>query len=149
MPVSFSQRAKSYLDDLREDFDWALSGHTYLINYADEYLVWWSFAGKLVNSAVAGSLCAGGIEVKFDDLSISFPRSIRVDEARSLVHLHLNSEEIDQSLHLDEKFIQSLKFSECLPDFVSRTIIAQRFDISESLRILKKMPLRVLKTSTE
>lgn len=68
-PVTFTRRALEHMAELREAFDWVESGKTFLIADAHDSLVWWTFAGRLVNAAIAHVLAGAATKIIADNLA--------------------------------------------------------------------------------
>ena len=139
-PVIFSSRALDLMDELHEVYDWVEPEKTFLISYEYDLVVWWTFAGKMINSAVADSLALEADKVTSDNLSVSFSRVVDKDSLKSRI-LSLLDQPDQLSIPLDEKFVDELKFSECLPDLMKDVELAERYMVSDQFKVLTGYPL--------
>ncbi|MEA3641936.1 MAG: DEAD/DEAH box helicase [Lamprobacter sp.] len=148
-PVAFSRRALEHMDGLREVFDWVEPGKTFLIAYAHDSLLWWTFSGRLMNAAIANALAGEASKVSADNLAISFSGTVDLESLKDAIAEKVLSEHAELKLPLDEDFIAELKFSECLPPAMRELEIAARYDCSESIAVLRHQPLETFFVSTQ
>ncbi|MBA1445777.1 MAG: DEAD/DEAH box helicase, partial [Gammaproteobacteria bacterium] len=85
VPVAFSRRAAEMMDELREEYDWVEPNKNFLITDDDDYIVWWTFAGKLVNAAIASALDGEAEKVVSDNLSVSFSGAVELDSLKRAI----------------------------------------------------------------
>lgn len=118
------------------------------MSYGDT-TTWWTFGGKLLNSAIAAKFDDLETSVKFDDLSISFPRYIDPIQAKAMIDL-IGQEGDDQMLpQIDDEFIAELKFNECLPGGLMSALLFERFDVLKNWSRLSSVPSAVVRTGRE
>lgn len=82
MPVRFSKRAMELMEELREEYDWVETGKIFLIKYSQDYVVWWTFAGRLINTALADALNNEALKVTSDNLAISFTGAVNSESLK-------------------------------------------------------------------
>lgn len=140
MPVHFSQRAMTLMEELREEYDWAEPGKTFLISYANDHAVWWTFAGKLVNAALTNALNSESLRVVSDNLAISFTGSVNIGSLREKIQNVLYRSETLR-VPLDEKLVIELKFHECLRQTDQEAELTERFNIISHVNKLKSYTL--------
>lgn len=147
-PVTFSQRAEGLLEELREDYDWVEPGKTFLISYEYDYAVWWTFSGKMINAAIANTLAHEATKLTSDNLSVSF---IGVHDEDSLRHRiqSLLKQPGQLTLPLDDKFVDELKFAECLSEVAKEQELAERYDLTTEFAQVAKYPLVVMRIREE
>lgn len=109
-----SSRAVEFLAEQRDEFSWLEAGKTTLVIDADGDAVWWTFAGKLFNAAIADRLACESDKVATDNLGISFSGVIDSESLVSKVRSVLTGNSKELVVPLEEDFIGELKFSECL-----------------------------------
>lgn len=142
-PVNFSQRAIALLGELREEYDWVEPGKTFLVSYAPDYIVWWTFAGKLINAALAAALDTEALKVVSDNLAISFTGAVNVESLKKIVQgIFCEPEKLH--IPIDEEFISELKFSECLSQAHRESELSERYNILPQLKVLQGYALDVL-----
>lgn len=147
-PVAFSRRALEHLDGLREVFDWVEPGKTFLIAYAHDSLLWWTFAGRLVNAAIADALAGEASKISADNLAISFSGTVDLASLKDAIAEKVLSEHAERGLALDEDFIAELKFGECLPPTLREMELAARYGCSEAIGVLRHQPLETFFSPT-
>ena len=140
-PVIFSRRAEVLMGELREEYDWVEPAKTFLISYDDGYVVWWTFAGKLANAAIATALGDEAEKVVSDNLSVSFSGRIELEQVKNSISKMILNNPTNLLVPLDESFIVELKFSECLPQKVRETELAERYDVSRQIKQFGRYPL--------
>lgn len=141
VPVTLSLRARELIEELRDEYDWVEPNKTFLITYEDGYVVWWTFAGKLVNAAIAAVLDDEALKVVSDNLSVSFSGGIELEQLKASISKMVLNNPTNLLVPLDESFIDELKFSECLPQRVKETELAERYDVSRQVKQLSEYPL--------
>lgn len=129
------------MDELREEYEWIEPRSTFLIKY-DDYAIWWTFAGKLVNAAMATALSGEAGKVVSDNLSISFSGTVELDSIRTAIRDAVLTDPVKLFVPLEESFVNELKFSECLPQNVKEIELAERYDVTRQLKQLREYPLR-------
>lgn len=139
-PVSFSKRAIDLMEELREEYDWVEPEKTFLISYEYDHMVWWTFSGKMINSAAANALAKEADKVTSDNLSVSFS-GVADGKALKREILKLLDKPEQLSIPLDDKFVDELKFNECLPASMKNLELAERYKIADKFKILAEFPL--------
>jgi ATP-dependent helicase Lhr and Lhr-like helicase len=143
--VVFSRRAMEHMAALREEFDWLEPGKTFLIVYEDNRILWWTFAGRLVNAAIADALAGEAAKVTADNLAVSFAGAVDPASLKNAIAEKVLAEAIELALPLDEGFIAELKFGECLPDALREREMAARYDVSTILAMLRSAPVKTIR----
>ncbi len=136
LPVTFTRRATELMEELRDEYDWAAPARTFLISYDDGYIVWWTFAGKLVNAAIAAAFSGEAKKVVFDNLSVAFYGTVDLMSLKDTIASKLKTQQSAFLIPLDENFIAELKFSECLSTDLKEMELATRYDVSKPLRLV-------------
>ncbi|UZE96943.1 DEAD/DEAH box helicase [Alkalimarinus alittae] len=145
IPEGLSQRSKTLLEELKEEFDWVDASNSTLLIDSDRNVHWWTFSGKLLNAALSESLIGEADNVSSDNLCISFSHVYDVESLVSKIKEIMEDDEIRVLLSLEEDFIQELKFSECLPQSeIDREILA-RYSVDKNLERLRCLRLSVLR----
>ena len=144
-PAKFSRRAVEFMQTLREEYDWVEPGRSFLIHGEDGGLVWWTFAGKLVNAAIAAAIPQAlrnqaGI-VKSDNLSVTFSGDVDARALKQAIGRLMHLDPFERTIPLDEAFIAELKFGECLPRDCRDRELAARYDTKDELALLVSYPL--------
>jgi ATP-dependent Lhr-like helicase len=129
------------MEALWEEYDWVEPNKTFLIAYDDGSVVWWTFAGKLVNAAIATVLGGEAEKVASDNLSVSFSGAAPLASLRDAIKTKILADPTTPFVPLDEKFVDELKFGACLPPATKEKELAERYDISLVVRQLSEYPL--------
>ncbi len=147
--ATMSVRATEHLETLRGQFPWLEREGTHLVHHADGRLVWWTFAGKLANSAIADGLATGGIRVdKIDNLLMSVePNTPRAQLDRVLAAL-VEDGGASLTTPVTDKAVEELKFSECLPEELARRILALRLTDYPAMAATLGKPIRRMTIAT-
>ncbi len=140
-PVTFSKRAMEFMETLRYEYDWVEAGKTFLISYEEGHVVWWTFAGKLINASIAEALAGEVKKVVSDNLSISFTGAGDLESLKSAIKDIVLSDSSELVIPLDEEFIAELKFGECLPQSCRDEELAARYDFSDQRKVLSGQPM--------
>nr|WP_299244204.1 DEAD/DEAH box helicase [uncultured Halomonas sp.] len=124
----YSKRAEALLEQLREEFGWLEAGQTTVLVDSDRNATWWTFAGAVFNAAMADALGDLADKVSFDNLAISFSKIVDTNRLQKRIRLLLDAE-VDEVVRvpLDARFIQELKFAECMPQHMIEDEIFSRY----------------------
>ena len=146
-PVAFSRRALEHMTELREALDWVEPGKTFLIAEARDSLVWWTFAGRLVNATIANALAGEATRIVADNLAISFTGAVDLASMATAIRNKVFGKASELALPLDETFIAELKFGECLPAELREREMIARHDCSDALALLASVPMAAIRLS--
>lgn len=112
----WSTRARDQMAQIRADFSWlSPTSTTVLLNAAGES-TWWTHAGIGANASLALALSeATQSQVSHESFGVTFEPHL-TGNAIELAIRSLQERNVDELLpSVDERALQSLKFSECLP----------------------------------
>lgn len=139
-PVQLTERAVTYLAQLRENaIETAHPGGT-VITRADEDVRWWTWAGFRANATLTATL-AGLTDEKqrFNELYVR----LRPDLTPQLWAEHTSDAAERLCLpEIDDKALRGLKFSEALPSHLARTTVAQRLAATDRAASVLGEPVR-------
>lgn len=139
-PVQLTERAVTYLAQLRENaIETAHPGGT-VITRADEDVRWWTWAGFRANATLTATL-AGLTDEKqrFNELYVR----LRPDLTPQLWAEHTSDAAERLCLpEIDDKALRGLKFSEALPSHLARTTVAQRLASTDRAASVLGEPIR-------
>jgi len=139
-----SKRAIELLESIREEFTWLAEDETTLVVDADNNVTWWTFAGKLFNAAMADSLAGEADKVVTDNFCISFSRVVDIDNFKKIIFEVFDDEIESICVHLEENFIQELKFSECLSQENIDRELFERYDVAFEISKIKNKKINVV-----
>jgi ATP-dependent Lhr-like helicase len=146
-PARLSRRALELMQTLRERYDWVAPERSVLVRHEDGAVRWWTFAGKLVNAALAHALRDQAAAVRPDNLGICFDGGVDVDALRTAIRRALTEQIGGLAVPLDEAFIAELKFAVCLPPVARDQVLAARYDLRADLDLLSAYPVAVARLS--
>lgn len=144
MPARASKRAQDFFAGLQEEFDWINPGESVLSFDTSGGAVWWTFAGKLVNATLARMLSDVAGKVTFDNYSVGFAKGVTADAVARAVRKRVLDSEEPLSIPLDEDFIASLKFAECLPVALLELELKARYSVEQVLGALIEQRLAMV-----
>lgn len=107
---------------------------THCDRFAFEVTRWFTFAGGVINTALADAIRACGVnEVSSSDFLLKITEATG---ARSLVDRvrHLTADEIVASFIVSDEFMEKLKFHECLPKPMVQELLRGRMLNQEQIQ---------------
>ena len=123
----WSTRARQALESLRGEYAFLHAGQDVVFNNRQiNETRWFTFAGGVINTALADSIRACGVnEVSSSDFMLKITEATG---ARSLVDRvrHKTADEIVGSFIVSDEFMEKLKFYECLPKPMVQQVLRQR-----------------------
>lgn len=131
----WSTRAREQMAQIREDFGWlSPEGSTVLVN-ADGEATWWTFAGIGANASLAFALSqATQSQVSHESFGLTFEAHLRTNEIEQAI-CGLQQRNVEELLPaVDERALQSLKFSDCLPQELAIQILQKRLHDQTGMR---------------
>lgn len=128
-PVRFTKRAKELMEELREEYAWVETKKTFLVADDSGSVLWWTFAGYLVNGAFAHALAIQAGKVTFDNLTVIFSGGVVIEELREAIREKVIQASNSLEISLDGDFIEELKFGECLPQRLRDLELAERYSV--------------------
>jgi ATP-dependent Lhr-like helicase len=138
----WSRRAQSQINTVRLDFPWLDRG-TAALNDANGRLCWWTFAGDRGNATLANEIAQlTASQVEHDSFSLTFESTTQFDELQNAVG-NLRNKNVEEMLpSIDERAIEGLKFSECLPIALAHEMLEARLRDCEAVRETLALNLR-------
>jgi ATP-dependent Lhr-like helicase len=132
--VALSTRAADRLDARRAERPWVTVGATTLFTEAGGRIRWWTFAGWKANLALGFAASSLRTTVAaIDDLSVAVDPGTSLDDLRTVI-AGASSESFDIAPWVVADAVEGLKFAECLPDQLARTVITRRLADPASVR---------------
>ena len=138
LSANWSQRAKSRVSELRNEFAFLKPGLTSVVQRADAKTCWYTFGGEGLNQALAEALKIRGLpSEKIDDYGIYFSHLQREDF--EVVLRALTPADVTASLVLNPEAAESLKFHECLPHQLAvAEVVARRCNLADLAFVLNQ-----------
>ena len=138
----------SLLEQLREEFGWLQFGVTTILVDANQNATWWTFSGAVFNAAMADALGDQADKVSHDNLAISFSKVLDSTELKSRIRQLLEEGRESIQVPLDAKFIQELKFSECMPQEMIDQEVCGRYSCERQLKSVSEQRVLILNILT-
>ncbi|MFM9959989.1 MAG: DEAD/DEAH box helicase [Planctomycetaceae bacterium] len=139
----WSRRAQELISITRLEFPWLEHDSTTALVDTDGRLVWWTFAGNRANATLANEIAqVTASRVEHDSFSLTFESTTQFPELRkALDELRKKAVEEMRSV-VDDRAIEGLKFSECLPITFAREMLEARLRDSAAIRETLALKLR-------
>ena len=112
----WSRRAQRQIELTRDEYPWLDCESTVVLHGADGEVTWWTFGGSGANATLANELARiVNTRVQHDSFALTFDSQVKLADVESALE-QLRQREIDcLRPAIDERAIEGLKFSECLP----------------------------------
>jgi ATP-dependent Lhr-like helicase len=132
----WSRRAAAAMRDVRNEHPWVALGSTSVLRHANGETLWWTFAGGVANTLIAGHLKAV-TDIATDNLTIRLRGAEALDRVEELVG-PVDPEGIEHS----PDAIDGLKFSEALPSALAAEVLCARFADPQAINAVLTEPRR-------
>jgi ATP-dependent Lhr-like helicase len=123
----WSTRARQAIDSLRAEYAFLhTESDVVLRNRQSDGCLWYTFAGGVMNTALADSFRACGVnEVSSGDFWVKLSDA---GDGRDLVGRvrSMSADQVIRSFVVSEEFLENLKFSECLPRPLAEALLRTR-----------------------
>ena len=119
----WSNRCRTKMEAIREEYGARGAASSVCVSDPSEnHVVWWNFAGRFLNEAFAAVLdTRAGIDARFDDFNLRVPYETDVSVMSSTIRRMLAEPGALHNLPISKRWLDGLKFSDCLPEsFASR-----------------------------
>ena len=145
--VALSQRATGKLAELRAAHAFAAPGsadRTYLVPDSSGRPVWWTFAGFRANSALLDGLPElAGADSTAGELRVRWRTGVGLVELREA--LSRRRDELPTTRpDVDDRALESLKFSAAVPEQLARETVAERMADPPAVRRVVAAPVRAV-----
>ncbi|MEU8678129.1 DEAD/DEAH box helicase [Streptomyces sp. NPDC048560] len=139
-PVQLTERAVTYLAQLRESAVDTTHPASTVITRAGDDVRWWTWAGFRANATLTATLAGLSDErQRFNELYVR----MRPDLTPQMWASHTSDAAQRLVLpEIDDKALRGLKFSEALPPRLARTTVAQRLAATERAASVLSEPVR-------
>lgn len=147
LPVRSTLRAQETYVQLKEDFAWVQSDGTFIVWIDDGSVIWWTFGGKLLNSAIGFVFMGEAERITTDNLAIRFANCKNREDLSRRIEALLSCPDTELRVPLDGNNVDELKFGECLSDDIVVGLLARRFDLGRVWRHIVQLPVVKVKVS--
>lgn len=123
----WSNRTRQQMKVIRSEFPWLDHDGTPIVQSHDGATEWWTFAGIAANATLAYELSqATKSQVTYDNLSVTFRSQVSTEAIEQALRT-LETLDVRTMLPaVEEKAIDGLKFSECLPHDLAVRVVESR-----------------------
>ncbi len=139
--VALSSRASARLTALREAFAFCDGASLPIVRYGDSELRLWTFAGGRANAALAAGLAGVGFVAEAAD---NFSVRVAGDDPAALARAIDGLDVAGLPVTVPARALAKLKFSECLPDDLARSVLTARLEDKDSVRDTLARPRRLV-----
>lgn len=137
-----SQRATAKLEELRDEHAWLEREGTVVVR-TPLALNWWTFGGLCANAAIAAALRDQGLAVgRPDNFRIQLDPDIDSRAVEAAIDQMRTFDLTTMQTPIEEKTIEDLKFSVCLPDHLAKGLLRERLTDRPGIRGVLSQPLR-------
>jgi len=142
----WSRRAQEQIRTTRSQFPWLEVENTVALAETDGTTTWWTFSGSRANAALAHEMAQlTTSQVEHDSFALTFVSSTQFEDLRHAIdELRARSVETFHSA-IDDRAIEGLKFSECLPIDLAREMLEARLRDSSAIQETLAQKLRSVK----
>lgn len=139
----WSRRAQEQIGTTRRAFPWLERDSTVALVETDGKLTWWNFSGIRANATLANVLAqVTASRVEHDSLSLTFEAAVQFAELQNALG-ELRTRAVEELRPtVDDRAIDGLKFSECLPIDLVHEMLEARLRDSVSLHETLALRLR-------
>ncbi|MEY4245826.1 MAG: ATP-dependent helicase RhlE [Verrucomicrobiota bacterium] len=129
----WSKRCQAKMESLREEYRARGAESTACVSdQTENHVIWWNFAGRFLNEAFASVLeTSAGIDARFDDFSLKVPYETDVSVLSSTIRRMLADPRAQQNLPISKRWLDGLKFSDCLPERFASRAARGRISVAE------------------
>jgi ATP-dependent Lhr-like helicase len=141
----WSRRAQDQIVLTRGQYPWLERENTVALADTDGLLTWWNFAGSSANATLANELAQiTTIKVQHDCFGLMFETKATFNQLQSAIG-ELRERDIEEMKPLiDDRAIEGLKFSQCLPIAFAREMLQARMRDVHAIRSTLTLKLRDL-----
>lgn len=139
----WSRRAEDQINATRLEFPWLENDSTAALGDPDGKLTWWNFAGSRANATLANELAKlTTSRIEHDNFSLVFDSNIRFGQLQDAIG-ELRERSIEEMKPvIDDRAIEGLKFSECLPLSLAHEMLETRIRDSAAVHEILVLKLR-------
>jgi ATP-dependent helicase Lhr and Lhr-like helicase len=141
----WSRRAQEQINTTRLDFPWLDRDGTTALIETDGGLTWWTFAGNRGNTTLAKEIAQlATARAEHDSFSLTFESTTQFANLQNVLGDLRNRDVEDMRPLVDDRAIEGLKFSECLPISLAREMLESRLHDSVAVRETLTRKLRTV-----
>lgn len=139
----WSLRAQEQISTTRRDFPWIERDSTVAVDDTDGRLTWWTFAGSRANATLANEIAqVTASQVEHDSFSLTFQSTTQYVELQNAVGELRNRALEGMRPAVNDRAIEGLKFSACLPIALAHEMLEARLRDVVAVREMLALRLR-------
>ncbi len=144
----WSRRAHEQIELTRGQYPWLERDNTVALADADGHLTWWNFAGSAANATLANELAERtASQIEHDCFGLTFESKTTFTQLQSAIG-ELRERDIEEMKPvIDDRAIDGLKFSLCLPIAFAREMLQARMRDTNAIR--HTLALRIRDVSSQ
>ena len=144
----WSHRAQEQISTTRLEFPWLECDSTTALVDTDGRLAWWTFAGNRGNATLANEIAqVTASRVEHDSFSLTFESTTQFAELQKALD-ELRKKAIEEMRPVvDDRAIEGLKFSECLPITLAHEMLEAR--LRDSIAIKETLALKLRNVASQ
>ena len=143
----WSRRAQEQINSTRFDFPWLARDSSTILNNTEGGLTWWTFAGCRGNATLANELAqVTASRVEHDNFSLTFESTVQFAELQKALNVLRTKPVSEMQPAIDDRAIEGLKFSECLPTSLANEMLGARLRDSMAVKATLALKLRNVAT---
>ncbi|MFM9961454.1 MAG: DEAD/DEAH box helicase [Planctomycetaceae bacterium] len=143
----WSRRAQEQISTARLEFPWLERDCTTTLVDTDGRLAWWTFAGNRGNATLASEIAqVTASRVEHDSFSLTFESTTQFAELQKALD-ELRTKAVEEMRPVvDDRAIEGLKFSECLPITLAHEMLQSR--LRDSVAVKETLALKLRNVSS-
>jgi ATP-dependent Lhr-like helicase len=123
----WSKRAAQKMTELRQAHSWLELGASHLVFTEGKPVRWWTFGGTAANAMLCEDLMVEtGSPVSHDAFCLTFDPCLSPENAKGAIDDLRRRGKSQAFIKVDDKAIEGLKFSACLPEAIARSVLQRR-----------------------
>ena len=144
----WSRRAQEQIRTIRLEFPWLECDSTTALVDTDGRLAWWTFAGNRGNATLANEIAqVTASRVEHDSFSLTFESTTQFAELQKALD-ELRTKAVEEMRPaVDDRAIEGLKFSECLPITLAHEMLEAR--LRDSIAIKETLALKLRNVASQ
>ena len=144
----WSRRAQEQISTARLEFPWLESDSTTALVDTDGRLAWWTFAGNRGNATLANEIAQmTASRVEHDSFSLTFESTTQFAELQKALDELCKKAIEEMRPSVDDRAIEGLKFSECLPITLAHEMLEAR--LRDSVAVGETLALKLRNVASQ
>lgn len=138
-----SKRAAAERESVVAEYDWADTETTAIISN-EKKTSWWTFAGSVLNGAIAFRLGQRLGNVQYDNFALHFKGQRPIRHVLESIREMLEEAAEEMIPPVTDEVREDYKFGQCVPDLLLDKMIGMRFSSKEAWHEVKRREPKVV-----